>query len=82
MNEAEEEGTILNMVAGEVLEEGSLGDSWGNSSSVLQTAWAKALGLNRAWIVERPMRGLSVRSKGTVRKRGRRKDRKVGGSRW
>lgn len=57
MNKAEKEGTTLNMVAGEVLEKGSLGDSWRDSNSVLQTAWAKALGLNRAWIVERPLRG-------------------------
>lgn len=53
-----------------MLEKGSLGDSWKDSNSVLQTAWAKALGLNRAWIDERTVRGLSVRSKGTVRKRG------------
>lgn len=79
MKEAEKEGTISNMVAGEMLEKGSLGDSWRDSNSVLQTPWAKALGLNRACIVERPVRGLHVRSKGTVGKRGRRKDRKVGG---
>lgn len=69
MNKAEKEGTIFNMVAGKMLEKGSLGDSWRDSNSVLQTAWAKALGLNRAWIIERPRRGLSVRSKGRVRKR-------------
>jgi hypothetical protein len=28
MKEAEKEGTISNMVAGEMLEKGSLGDSW------------------------------------------------------
>lgn len=59
------------MVAGEMLEKGSLGDSWRDSNSVLQTPWAKALGLNRACIVERPVRGLHVRSKGTVGKRER-----------
>ena len=52
-----------------MLEKGSLGDSWRDSNSVLQTPWAKALGLNRACIVERPVRGLHVRSKGTVGKR-------------
>lgn len=57
MKDAEKEGAILNMVAGVMLEEGSLGDGWRDSSSVLQTAWAKALGLDRACTVERPVRG-------------------------
>lgn len=68
------------MVAGEMLEKGSLGDSWRDSNSVLQIPGAKTLGLNRAWIVERPVRGLRVRIKGTMGKRGRRKGRKVGGT--